>query len=188
MDAALARQYLSAFHTLAELGASGEPDLKLLARMNDVLSVTYAEEDRPAVLELALRAADEACAQITGMRAAEGEKICRDMLLKLDCVEELVERIKFKSQGAAREYSQRLRRRLEELLEELVRLGAHLSGMRTYMSQKGPLGRKLDFILQEINREVNTIGSKAMDIEIQSWVVDIKGELEKLREQVQNIE
>ncbi len=212
VDAALARQYLSAFHTLAELGASGEPDLKLLARMNDVLSVTYAEEDRPAVLELALRAADEACAQITGMRAAEGEKICRDMLLKLDCVEELVERIKFKSQGAAREYSQRLRRRLEELLEdavldeqrlaqeiaimsdrlaideELVRLGAHLSGMRTYMSQEGPLGRKLDFILQEINREVNTIGSKAMDIEIQSWVVDIKGELEKLREQVQNIE
>lgn len=72
--------------------------------------------------------------------------------------------------------------------EELVRLEAHLSGMRTYMAQQGPLGRRLDFVLQEINREVNTIGSKAMDTEIQSRVVDIKCELEKLREQVQNIE
>lgn len=200
------------FNTLRQLGASGEPDLKLLARMNDVLTVTYAEEDRPAVLELVYAAVDEACGQIVNMRRAEGEKILRDMLLKLDTVQELAGQIKLLSEGAAEEYGQKLRRRLEEILEdaavdeqrlaqeiaimadrlaideELVRLDAHLSSMRDNIAQQGPLGRRLDFILQEINREVNTIGSKAMDAGIQSRVVDIKGELEKLREQVQNIE
>ncbi len=212
VDQALAGQYLKAFGVLRELGAIGGFDINLLARMNDVLTVTYAEEDRSAVLELALQAAAEACGQILGMRAAEGEKIYKDMLLKLDEVQKLTEQIKLKSEGAAKEYGLKLRRRMEELLadssldeqrlaqeiaimadrlaidEELVRLEAHLSGMRTYMAQQGPLGRRLDFVLQEINREVNTIGSKAMDTEIQSRVVDIKCELEKLREQVQNIE
>lgn len=212
VDEALAKEYLSVFSNLRQLGVSGEPDLKLLARMNDVLTVTYAEEDRPAVLELVKTAVDEACGQIVNMRKAEGEKILKDMLLKLDTVQELAGQIKRLSEGAAKEYGQKLRRRLEELLEdaavdeqrlaqeiaimadrlaideELVRLDAHLSSMRANMSQQGPLGRRLDFILQEINREVNTIGSKAMDAGIQSLVVDIKGELEKLREQVQNIE
>ena len=205
VDQALAGQYLKAFGVLRELGAIGGFDI-------NVLTVTYAEEDRSAVLELALQAAAEACGQILGMRAAEGEKIYKDMLLKLDEVQKLTEQIKLKSEGAAKEYGLKLRRRMEELLadasldeqrlaqeiaimadrlaidEELVRLEAHLSGMRTYMAQQGPLGRRLDFVLQEINREVNTIGSKAMDTEIQSRVVDIKCELEKLREQVQNIE
>ena len=212
VDEGLAKEYLSVFNTLRQLGASGEPDLKLLARMNDVLTVTYAEEDRPAVLELVYAAVDEACGQIINMRRVEGEKILRDMLLKLDTVQELAGQIKLLSEGAAEEYGQKLRRRLEEILEdaavdeqrlaqeiaimadrlaideELVRLDAHLSSMRDNIAQQGPLGRRLDFILQEINREVNTIGSKAMDAGIQSRVVDIKGELEKLREQVQNIE
>ena len=163
-------------------------------------------------MELVYAAVDEACGQIVNMRRVEGEKILRDMLLKLDTVQELAGQIKLLSEGAAEEYGQKLRRRLEEILEdaavdeqrlaqeiaimadrlaideELVRLDAHLSSMRDNIAQQGPLGRRLDFILQEINREVNTIGSKAMDAGIQSRVVDIKGELEKLREQVQNIE
>lgn len=212
VDETLAKEYISAINILRRLGVSGEPDLMLLARMNDVLTVTYAEEDRPAVLEIVLKAVDEACSQIVKMREVEGEKICRDMLLKLDSVQDLIQKIKLKSEGAAREYGQKLRKRLQELLEdaaldeqrlnqeiaimadrlaideELVRLDAHLSSMRSDMSRKDPLGRRLDFILQEINREVNTIGSKAMDAQIQNCVVDIKGELEKLREQVQNIE
>lgn len=212
VDTALARQYLSALETLKALGASGEPELKLLARINDVLVISCAEEDQEAVLKIALEAVDQACVQIISMREREGAKIHRDMLAKLEHIEALTAQVKVRSEDAAKDYLEKLRRRIRELVEgaavdeqrlaqeaaimadrlsideEMVRLDAHISGMRAYMEQDGPLGRKLDFMLQEINREVNTIGSKAMDVEIQSRVVDIKAELEKLREQVQNIE
>jgi len=158
------------------------------------------------------QAVKEACMQMYQMRHAEGECMKNDLLAKLNTVQHGRDEIARLSDSVAKELSRRMHIRIQELLgetpvdeqrllqeiaiasdrlaidEEVVRLQVHINNMRIYMEANEPQGRKLEFMLQEVGREVNTIGSKAMNTEIQSIVVELKGELEKLREQVQNVE
>ena len=180
--------------------------------MPDVLTVTAEQEDQEELEALVRQAVKEACMQMYQMRRVEGECMKNDLLAKLNTVQHGRDEIARLSDSVAKELSGRMRLRIQELLgetpvdeqrllqeiaialdrlaidEEVVRLQVHINNMRIYMEANEPQGRKLEFMLQEVGREVNTIGSKAMNTEIQSIVVELKGELEKLREQVQNVE
>ena len=195
-------------------GKLGLPDQDLFGRiiaMPDVLCVEEGEEDQAAVRALLAQAMDEAFQQIVTMRLAEGNRLCADLICKLDCLAALVERISERAPRVVEEYRTKLHRRLADLLngeidearfqtevavfadraaidEELVRLRSHIAHIREIAATPEPAGRKLDFLAQELNREVNTIGSKALDGEIATLVISAKGEIEKIREQVQNIE
>lgn len=177
----------------------------------DVLRITEGEEDQAAVLTLFHQTAATVLEDVCAMRKREGNALKADLVFHLNALEELGQRIGQKAPMVAQMYRERLEARLNELPiapvepqrlaqevalfadkcaidEELSRLASHIAQMRELMERGGEAGRKLDFLVQELNREVNTIGSKAADAEITSWVVEAKSEIEKLREQVQNVE
>jgi len=214
VDEALFSAYVGALQKLR--GAVG-PDLRDdstlmgIARMPDVMVVTEAEEDRDALralLEAALGGAlDELCA----MRAREGESIRQDLAGRVDAIEDMTCRVEQRYPETVEAYTQRLKRAVEELVgsgvdetrlmmevavmadrsaiaEETVRLHSHVRQLRALLDAEEPVGRRVDFIVQELNREVNTISSKSQDIPITQLTVDMKAEIEKLREQVQNVE
>ncbi|MBR3145543.1 MAG: YicC family protein [Clostridia bacterium] len=163
-------------------------------------------------LSLTLAAAKGAVQNLLSMREAEGERLKDDVLSRTDYILSLVQKIEERSPLTVKEYEQRLKEKVQELLgdktvdeqrlitevaifadkvavaEETVRLRSHIKAVSELMETETPKGRKLDFLVQEMNRETNTIGSKAQDIEIAHIVVDIKSEIEKIREQIQNIE
>ena len=209
----LARGYLKAFNTIREaLGLQGEPDLAFIASQRDVISVAAEAEasleEMPAEL---LAALEEALRRVDEMRLFEGESLFADFQKRREMLARLIERVAERSPAVVAEYAARLKERIGQLCEnavseerlalevalladkcditeELVRLESHLRQFDETLAQSEPVGRKLDFLLQEINREVNTIGSKANDAQIAGAVVELKAELEKIREQVQNIE
>ena len=179
--------------------------------MPDVLTVEASEEDQDAVRALFMRALNLALDDLTAMRKREGNSLRGDMMKKLDAIDGLRESIATRAPTVVEEYRAKLSQRLSALLsgdidearfategaifadraaidEELVRLSSHIAQLRATAELDEPVGRKLDFLVQELNREVNTIGSKASDAQIAGCVVAAKGEIEKLREQVQNIE
>ena len=155
---------------------------------------------------------EKAVRRFIEMRETEGTKLKADILSRADTILEHVAFVEERSPQTVKEYNEKLKQRMEELLgstqvdeqrllteaaifadkiavdEETVRLRSHISQLRTFMEADEPIGRKLDFLVQEINREANTIGSKAQDVEIAKRVIAIKAEVEKIREQVQNIE
>ncbi|GHU82318.1 hypothetical protein FACS1894196_0460 [Clostridia bacterium] len=212
VDAALARAYSAALDTLA--AATGVPDdrsLLRLAAMPDVLTVSEREEDQQAVTALCLLALDGAADALIAMRAREGEALRADLLARLGALADAAQQIAARAPEVPLAYAARLTARVTELLaappdpqrlaqeialladraaidEELTRLGSHIAQMREALDAGEPVGRKIDFLVQEMNREVNTIGSKASDLEIGALVVLAKAEIEKIREQVQNIE
>lgn len=212
VDTALACHYRDAFITLAAMGFENDIKVSDMARLPDVLTLAHCDEDKDAVLLLAESAIKEAAENLNATRSIEGEKIGEDLRLKLANIKSIAEQIKAKSEGNTAIYAQKLEKRLEELLgdnrideqrlcqeiaiyadkiaidEELVRLDTHIKNMLEYMNSTESVGRKLDFFIQELNREVNTIGSKSVDADIAKLVVSAKGEIEKLREQIQNIE
>ncbi len=183
-----------------------------LARFPDVLTVEKKEEDQDQVKALLLAALDRALDDFNTMRAREGEKLKADILGRADTIESLTAKVEQRSPETVKEYRNRLEVKMQEVLqntqidesrllteaaifadkvavdEETVRLHSHLSQLRELLGKGGAVGRKLDFLIQEFNREANTIGSKCSDIQIARIVVDIKAEIEKIREQVQNIE
>ena len=183
-----------------------------LARFPDVLTVEKKEEDQDQVKALLLAALDRALDDFNTMRAREGEKLKADILGRADTIESLTAKVEQRSPETVKEYRNRLEAKMQEVLqntqidesrllteaaifadkvavdEETVRLHSHLSQLRELLGKGGAVGRKLDFLIQEFNREANTIGSKGSDIQIARIVVDIKAEIEKIREQVQNIE
>ncbi len=183
-----------------------------LARFPDVLTVEKKEEDQDHVKALLLAALDRALDDFNTMRAREGEKLKADILGRADTIESLTAKVEQRSPETVKEYRNRLEVKMQEVLqntqidesrllteaaifadkvavdEETVRLHSHLSQLRELLGKGGAVGRKLDFLIQEFNREANTIGSKCSDIQIARIVVDIKAEIEKIREQVQNIE
>ncbi len=213
-DVDLAASYARALRDLAAgVEVSGEISLAQLVALPDVLRL---EEERVEVdafwpaLESAIRAAAEA---LVAMRMVEGARLAEDMLARAGAVERMAEAIAGRSRGVVQAYGERLRGRLAELLgetpvdeariatelavfadrsditEELTRLRSHLDQFRQVVTaEDGAVGRKLEFILQEMGRETNTIGSKANDLEITRAVIEMKGDLESLREQIQNIE
>ena len=211
----LARSYIAALRQLYGL-SDGMLRKKYavtdLARLPDVLQVTKAEEDLETVTADLCAVLEEALTAYTSMRETEGEKLAQDILGRLDTIEALTARVEARSPQTVAEYREKLLARMQEVLqstaidqsrilteaaifadkvavdEETVRLRSHLSQLRAMLSSGEPVGRKLDFLIQEVNRESNTIGSKCTDLEIARWVVDLKAEVEKIREQVQNIE
>ena len=212
VDTALASAYQRAMNELsAVLGTEQSVSLQDYARMPDVLTVQESEEDQDAVRALFEETLSGALDALIAMRAQEGESMKADILDKIACIEEIREVISARAPLVVEDYRIRLRERIAAMTEgeidearllteiaifadraaideELVRLLSHTAQIRRTVEMAEPVGRKLDFLVQELNREVNTIGSKAMDAEIAQCVVQAKGEIEKLREQVQNIE
>lgn len=209
----LAREYAAAIASIGEeLDLKTDLSASLIARMPDVLTVERRELDKEkaasALRELTARAAED----FNAMRAREGERLRADMLSKLETIEGLVSQVEERSPETVREYRQRLENRLREILEdrsveeqrilteaaifadrvavdeETVRLRSHISQFKTMLSKGSPVGRKMDFLVQEFNREANTIGSKCSDAALAGVVVELKSEIEKIREQLQNVE
>lgn len=190
----------------------GLPDLNLMSRFPDVLQTEKAPENIEEVATDICIVLDHALADFAVMREREGERLSSDILSRADTIETLTSQVEEQSPKTVAEYRARLENKMREVLqnqqldesrilteaaifadkvavdEETVRLRSHLSQLRTMLNQGGPIGRKLDFLIQEFNREANTIGSKCNDLEIARHVIDIKAEIEKIREQVQNIE
>lgn len=212
VDTALAAAYMEAARQVQEIAGAGEPlSAAQLMALPDVVQITEAQEDQGAVEQLAKLALEQVTAQVRAMRAREGDALRRDLTEHLDALAQLRERMAARAPQAPQAYRERLTARLAELAvepvepqrlaqeaaifadkcaidEELSRLASHIAQMRACLDEDGAVGRRLDFLTQEMNREVNTIGSKASDLEITQAVVAAKSEIEKLREQVQNVE
>ena len=205
--------YYGALKELAQTyGLQDDISVSLLSRFQDVLLVEKAEEDAEAVAQDICTVLDQALADFDQMRTREGQRLADDITTRAATIEGLVSIVEERSPQTVSEYRTRLENRMKEVLEntqidparilteaaifadkvavdeETVRLRSHISQLREMLSKGGATGRKLDFLIQEFNREANTIGSKCSDIEIARHVVDIKAEIEKIREQVQNIE
>ncbi len=209
----VADSYFGALKELAKTyGLQDDISVSLLSRFQDVLLVEKAEEDAEAVAQDICAVLDLALADFDQMRIREGQRLADDITTRASTIESLVSIVEKRSPETVSEYRTRLENRMREVLEntqldparilteaaifadkvavdeETVRLRSHISQLREMLSKGGATGRKLDFLIQEFNREANTIGSKCSDIEIARHVVDIKAEIEKIREQVQNIE
>ena len=212
----LAKGYIDALWRLYELGGGTKVRMDYsatdLARFQDVLVVEKQEEDLDAVKTQLLQVLDLAIDDFNTMRCREGEKLAADILSRANTIETFTAEVEKRSPKTVAEYRARLEAKMQEVLqnvqidqnrllteaaifadkvavdEETVRLRSHLEQLRSMLEKGGAVGRKLDFLIQEFNREANTIGSKCNDIEVTRIVVDIKAEIEKIREQIQNIE
>ena len=212
-DASLLKAYIDAANQCAEqFGLRNDLTATSALRLPDVMDVVEAEEDREALIKLADDALEKACAELIEMRRVEGERLCADLLSRLDTVLGLRERIKERAPLVVEDYRNKLTERIASVLEsaevdtarlateiaifadkanideELVRLASHVAAARELLENGNAVGRKMDFIVQEMNREFNTIGSKANDKDITALVIEGKAEIEKIREQVQNLE
>lgn len=209
----LAAGYVKALKELSErFGLKDDISAVTLSRYPDVITLHKASEDEERIWNAVKTVAETAVSKFIEMRETEGSKLRGDILSRADYIIECVEFIEGRSPETVREYNEKLKQRMKELLgdaavdeqrllneaaiyadkiavdEETVRLRSHISQLREFMNSSEAIGRKLDFLIQEINREANTIGSKAQDVDIAKKVIAIKAEVEKIREQVQNIE
>lgn len=209
----LAAQYAAAIKELAEVcGTQNQVTPETLARFPDVLTVTKADEDLETVSADLCTVLDEALAAYNIMRAVEGAKLAEDIGNRLTNIEHYTSQVEARSPETVAEYREKLTARMQEVLqsttidlqrilteaaiyadkvavdEETVRLRSHVAQLRAMLESDEPMGRKMDFLIQEVNRESNTIGSKCNDVPIAQVVVGLKAEVEKMREQVQNVE
>ena len=212
-DTALAQGYAGLFRTLsADLGLTGDVPLTLILAQKGVLKDTGATIDETEYLPQLVSAVQAAVAAIDAMRSREGEALSLDLSARRSQVAQWIKQIGSRAPQVVTEYRQKLKARLDQLLdgaeldaarlaqevalmadrcdvtEELVRLASHFDQFDEALLLAEPVGRKLDFLMQEMNREVNTIGSKSSDAEVTGLVIRIKAEMEKMREQVQNVE
>ena len=210
----LAGQYAAAFRELAQVCGQETYSVspETLSRFPDVLTVTKADEDLETVSADLCTVLREALDAYNAMRAVEGKKLAEDISHRLDVILDNTARVEQRSPETVAEYRAKLTARMQEVLqsatvdpqrilteaaiyadkvavdEETVRLRSHVAQLRTMLESDEPMGRKMDFLIQEVNRESNTIGSKCSDVAIAQVVVDLKAEVEKMREQVQNVE
>jgi len=212
-DEALAKTYVQTLYFLRDkFCLQDDISVSLIAKFPDVLRVEKAEEDEEQLWNLLKGALDTALGTLLVMRENEGRELKKNLIERAVCLEEILQRISLRAPEVVNEYKQKLEARIKDLLEqqildenrlamevavfadrcnideEIVRLGSHVSQMKETLDMDQPVGRKLDFLVQEMNREINTIGSKANDLKITKDVVEIKSEIEKMREQIQNIE
>ena len=205
--------YVKALHNLAkEYHLKDDLKVSALVGNSDIFTVKRREVEDEVIAELVLKATAAALDNFIAMRAAEGERLVEDVKSRSEQILEWVAIIEERSPKTVREHREKIEQRIKELIgdvqvdeqrlltetaifadkiavaEETVRLRSHIASLNSMFESGGAIGRKLDFIVQEMNRETNTIGSKAQDIEINRIVVDIKSEIEKIREQIQNIE
>lgn len=214
LDEALLFSYQDMIQQAADLsGLDNDVSLGRLLAFDGVICVEEMQDDEELIATMAEQAVKSALQELSTMRANEGARLVTDLLLRLDTMQSIVGQIEAQSVNASAASQAKLRERLEKLLEnrakldegrleneialiadrtdiseELVRLDSHLQSMRALLEKDEPVGRKLDFLSQEIHRECNTIGSKSNDERVASLVIDAKAELERIREQVQNIE
>ena len=209
----VAAQYAAALHELAEVcGTESHVTPETLSRFPDVLTVTKADEDLETVSADLCVVLDKALAAYNEMRAVEGAKLAEDIGNRLVFIENYTSQVEERSPQTVAEYRAKLTARMQEVLqsttidqqrilteaaiyadkvavdEETVRLRSHVAQLRTMLTSDEPMGRKMYFLIQEVNRESNTIGSKCNDVAIAQVVVGLKAEVEKMREQVQNVE
>jgi uncharacterized protein (TIGR00255 family) len=209
----LAQSYIDALRELQEkYGLVNDISVSTIARYSDIFTVIKPPDDEERVWNAVKTVADKALAGFVTMRKAEGERLKQDIVARARVIDALVDRVEKRSPETVEEYRQKLTDRMTEILadaavdenrilleaaiyadkvsvtEETVRLKSHLKQFEIMLDGDDPVGRKLDFLMQEMNREANTIGSKVSDIEIAGIVVEIKAELEKIREQIQNLE
>ena len=213
INKAVAKGYVDALRSVGgELGLADDLTLSQLVRLPDIFTVRKTADDEEQIWNSVKTVADEAVSKFISMREAEGLKMKEDVLERADIIERLVDEVDRLSPISAENYRSKLYSRLCEVLadknideqrivteaaifadktavaEETVRLKSHIRQLRDMLALDEPVGRKLDFLIQEFNREANTIGSKAQDIAVTKIVVDLKSEIEKIREQIQNIE
>ena len=213
LNGAMVEGYIAAMKQMVEeYGVKDDISVSLLSRMNEVFTVEKPEVDEEQLLSDLMSVVDKALANYDAMRAAEGKALENDLRSRGNTILELVSQVEAGNGETVIAYRTRLYNKLQEVLantsidesrilteaaifadkvavdEETVRLRSHLEQMNQMLTTGGAIGRKLDFLLQEMNRESNTIGSKCTDVKLARIVVDIKAELEKIREQTQNIE
>ncbi|MGM9661164.1 MAG: YicC/YloC family endoribonuclease [Faecousia sp.] len=213
LNTAMVEGYLNAMKQMTtDYGVRDDISVSLLSRMPEVFTVDKPEVDEEQLLADLLSVMDKALAHFDAMRSAEGKALENDLRSRGETILKLVEQVEAGSGQTVADYRTRLENKLKEVLantaidesrilteaaifadkvavdEETVRLRSHLDQMNNMLTAGGAIGRKLDFLLQEMNRESNTIGSKCSDVRLARIVVDIKAELEKIREQTQNIE
>ena len=213
VNESLVRSYLDAIGKIAqEQSIPNDVTAMSIARLPDVLTVERNELDAVEVTSAIESVLEEALTDFDRMREIEGGKLREDVLGRLQTISEYVSEIEKKAPETVKAYSEKMRQKLEEILgtsgidetriitetaifadhictdEETVRLRSHMAQLETMINGNSPIGRKIDFLIQEFNREANTIGSKCQNSEIAHVVVDLKAEIEKIREQIQNIE
>lgn len=215
LNTMIAKQYYENLIALREgFDVSGEITLQMLAGMPDVLKAIPDVDDEEEMTRCILEPVKEAAANLEKMRAVEGEKLAEDLLSRGETIKNLVGQIEERAEIVPKVYTEKLRERIKDLIgnsvtipedrilveaaifadkcsiaEELTRLYSHMNQMKSIITKsQQPDGKKLDFLVQEMNREANTIGSKANDIQITNLMLQVKAEIEKIREQVQNVE
>ncbi|RWZ60597.1 YicC family protein [Halobacillus fulvus] len=192
---------------------TGDVSIDMVTKLENIFSVQEVEEDTGELQEALLTAVETALHQLVSMREAEGGRLRDDLYQRTETMEALLGKLEERRPFVVEEQKERILKRLEELMrdtmtpdesrvlqevglladksdvtEELTRLDSHVNQFREALKQEGPVGRRLDFIVQEMLREVNTIGSKSNDAKVTGWVVSLKSEIEKMKEQVQNVE
>ena len=215
LNTLVASQYVENLKELQKTyDLKGDIDIHLVANMPDVLKAIPDVENEDEVTTVINGAVAEAAKNLDDMRGIEGKKLAEDLLMRGDLIRNLVKKIDTRAPMVAEEYTQKLLNRIKDLIggqvdipedrilveaavfadkanitEELVRLDSHMIQLKNILNgSDGPCGKKLDFLVQEMNREANTIGSKSNDMEITALMLETKSEIEKIREQVQNIE
>lgn len=213
VNEALLKGYMAAIsHISAEYKLPNDMSAMSVSRFPDVLEVEKKDVDSDAISQAIASITEQALKDFDDMRVREGEKLREDVLKRLHTIDGLVATVEEKAPKTVEEYRNRLYQKMAEVLdtagidenrilaeaaifadhiavdEETVRLRSHMSQLETMMNGSSPIGRKIDFLIQEFNREANTIGSKCQNSEIAHTVVDLKSEIEKIREQIQNIE
>ena len=213
VNEALAREYLEGLRTLsASLNISSNATAETFLRIPDVFTVDKADEDEALILKTVLEALSIALDGFDTMRIAEGEKLAGDLREHLGFILNATSEVEKRSPEIVKEYRARIEERMRDILgsatydetrlltevaifadkvnvnEETVRLKSHVDQFTKMLDEGGSVGRKIDFLIQEMNREINTIGSKSNDLDVARIVIDVKAEIEKLREQIQNVE
>jgi len=207
----LCENYINVLTALKEkLGTDEEIGVRMLSKFNDIFELEYKEADEEKISEIVLSVLETCLTDFIKMKEREGERIKADLEERLEKVESLGKTVEKRAPEIVEEYRLRLTKKLSEILanideqrivqeaaiyadrittaEETVRLASHIKEFRDLINKKGSVGKKLDFIVQEMNRETNTIGSKCNDFETSKIVVELKSEIENIREQIQNIE
>lgn len=213
IDDTLANAYIKALYELRDrFNLEDDITVSIVSRIPDILNISKKEEEKEEIWGALSIAIQKSLDRLILMRSKEGEKLASDIVMRKQYVETTVKKIEGRSPLIVQEYKIKLQERIKEIAggicvdetrlatevalfadrssitEEIVRLYSHLEQLELVIQENEPVGRKLDFLVQEINREINTIGSKASDLEITKYVVEVKSEIEKIREQIQNIE
>lgn len=212
IDGETAENYIKALKSLSSYGIEDDVKISTIAQYHDIFKIESDEEDEERITQMMIEVFSEAAEDFVNMRINEGKNMEKDILSHIDILSENLEEVKKRYPMIIEEYRHRLEKKIEEVLgdknidetrivteaaifaeksdigEETVRLASHIKEFKKAIDTDLPIGKKLDFMIQEMNRETNTMGSKANDIEISKLIVNMKSEIEKIREQIQNIE